>query len=158
MSSDPFEDPATATPMPYPDLVGSLLLFFVLSYEEHIPTAFTEPGKKSPAVRANVIIIDGPKAGQRMAEVLVFPKKLQAQLRPRLGKMVLGRLAIGEARKGQNAPWELEPATPQDKAAAQQAIAAHTGQAPAPGSSYEAPAQPPTPAPAAAPSSGEPPF
>lgn len=140
--ADPFEDPVTATPLPYSELQGSLLLFRVLSYEEHVPTSFTEPGTKSPAIRANVTALDGPRAGENYVEVLVFPKKLQAQLRGRVGKMVLGRLGQGEARKGQNAPWELIAATPQDKAKAMAATAADPG----------APASP------APPSAGEPPF
>lgn len=137
---DPFDDPATATPMPYQELVGSLLLFDVLSYEDNVPTSFTPPGEKSPAVRANVTVVDGPQAGHRYIEALVFPKKLQAQLRPRVGRMVLGRLTQGEARKGQNPPWELSPATPQDKARAS-ALVSGSGSAPA-----------------GAPAPGEPPF
>ena len=142
--SDPFEDPITATPLPYSELQGTLLLFRVLSYEENVPTAYSEPGKPSPAIRANVTALDGPHAGENYVEVLVFPKKLQAQLRGRVGKMVLGRLGQGEARKGQNAPWELIAATPQDK---QMAMAATVGEPHSSGS-----------APASAPASGEPPF
>ena len=47
--TDPFEDPVTATPLPYSELQGTLLLFRVLSYEENVPTAYSEPGKPSPA-------------------------------------------------------------------------------------------------------------
>jgi hypothetical protein len=119
---DPFEDPVTATPLPYTELQGSLLLFRVLSYEEHVPTSYTIAGERSPAIRANVTVLDGTLAGENYVEVLVFPKKLQAQLRARVGKMVLGRLGQGEARKGQNAPWELIAATPQDKALAMRAV------------------------------------
>jgi hypothetical protein len=144
--SDPFEDPVTATPLPYSELQGALLLFRVLSYEEHVPTSFTVAGEKSPAIRANVTALDGSHAGENYIEVLVFPKKLQAQLRARVGKMVLGRLGQGEARKGQNAPWELIAATPQDKALAMAA----TADSPASGVGTGQPSGPT--------SSGEPPF
>lgn len=145
--SDPFEDPASATPMPYQELNGYLLLFEVLSYEPHVPTVHTPPGEKSPAVRADVTVIDGPQAGNRLSDVLVFPKMLQAQLRPRIGKMVLGRLGQGEARKGQNAPWSLFPATPDDKRRAESALTAR--QSASIGGAAQA---------GAAPSAGEPPF
>lgn len=141
--ADPFEDPVTATPLPYSELQGALLLFSVLSYEPHVPTSFTEPGKQSPAIRANVRVLDGPKSGESYIEVLVFPKKLQAQLRPRVGKMVLGRLGQGEARKGQNAPWELLAATAEEKQRAMAAASTEPG-----GGEQRTPA----------PSSGEPPF
>lgn len=139
--TDPFDDPITATPLPYTELLGSLLVFHVLSYEEHIPTSYTEPGKRSPAVRASVTVIDGPHGGETFPEVLVFPKMLQAQLRPRVGRMILGRLGQGEAKKGQNAPWVLTAASAADKQKAMAATAAE-------------PASPAT-APA---SGGEPPF
>lgn len=99
---------------------GSLLLFKVVFLEEHIPTAVTKPGEKSPAVRADVTVLDGPQAGKEYADALVFPKVLQAQLRSRVGQLVLGRLGRGEAKAGQSAPWKLEPATEADQQVAQQ--------------------------------------
>ena len=105
--------------MPYSDLKGHLLLFNVLSHEPHVPTQFTPPGELSPAMRADVTVIDGPMAGTKFNDALIFPKKLQAQLRSRVGKMVLGRLGLGQAKAGQNAPWTLDPATPEDRAKAQ---------------------------------------
>lgn len=139
-----FEDPATATPMPYNDLSGSLLLFDVLSFEDNVPTKFSEPGEKSPAIRADVLVIDGPQAGTRLTEVLVFPKMLQAQLRPRVGKKVLGRLGQGAAQAGKNPPWELNPATMEDRSKAE-ALLARTAASPAPASGIT-------------PSTGQPPF
>lgn len=140
--SDPFADPSEADFMPYNDLIGSLLLFTVLSFEEHIPTQFTEPGEKSPAVRANVHVIDGKLAGTKLREVLIFPARLRAQLRPRIGQMVLGRLGHGTAKPGRNAPWELTAANADDKAKAQQMLnqptdPAPTGQQQQPGSSWQ---------------------
>lgn len=152
--ADPFDDPVSATPIPYSELHGALLLFRVLSYEEHIPTSYTEPGKRSPAVRANVTVIDGPHAGHEYPEVLVFPKMLQAQLRPRVGRMVLGRLGQGEAKKGQNAPWELTAASADDKA---KVAALLTGD-PGPSSGVGSGTQPSAAAAPGSSLSGEPPF
>ena len=118
MTNSPFEDPATSSNIEYQPLLGSLLMFEVIAHEEHIQTVFTPPGQKNPAVRVNMSVIDGPQAGKQFDDGLIFPKRLQAQLRPQVGKVVLGRLAQGEAKAGQNRPWLLQAATEEDKAKA----------------------------------------
>lgn len=99
---------------------GALLLIEVIGYEEHVPTVHTLPGEKTPAVRANINVLDGRMAGEKTRDTLVFPKVLQGQLRSNIGKLVLGRLRQGEAKNNKNPAWELTPATPQDTATAQQ--------------------------------------
>jgi hypothetical protein len=118
MSTDPFEDPASSVSIEYPPLLGALLMFEVLYYEDHLPTRFTEPGEKNPAVRVNLTVVDGPKAGEVFTDTVIFPKQLIGQLRSRIGKRVLGRLAQGDAQAGKSRPWILNPATDADKQAA----------------------------------------
>lgn len=97
-------------------LVGSLLVFQVTEALEHVQTSFTEPGERTPAVRAAVHVLDGPHVGLVRNDALVFPKVLQGQLKKEVGgKPVLGRLTRGQALKpGQSAPYMLDAATPAD--------------------------------------------
>jgi hypothetical protein len=121
-----FADPAAPTGIEFKDHQGALLMFEVLGVEDHVPTSVTKPGEKSPAVRANVTVLDGTNAGGVFDDALVFPKVLQGQLRSRVGQLVLGRLTLGLAKPGQSAPWKLEPATDQDKAKAEEYLRTKT--------------------------------
>lgn len=107
-------------------LHGSLLLIDVLAVEEHVPTVHTKPGEKSPAVRANVTVLDGDQANQTFDDTLIFPKILQSQVRAKVGEKVLGRLGQGTAKPGQSAPWQLDPATEPDVAKAEAWVAANS--------------------------------
>lgn len=96
------------------EYVGQLLLITPKSVEEDVPTSFGE----ADAVRADVVILDGDSddVGEEHAEVLIFQRVLQGQLRPAIGKnMVLGRLTTGTAKKGQDAPYLLDDPTDKDK-------------------------------------------
>jgi hypothetical protein len=146
MTSSPFADPASPQAIDYQELSGSLLMVEVLGYESGIKTAYTPPGETQNAVRANITVLDGRQAGKVYEDSLVFPKMLIGQLRPRVGRMVLGRLGLGEAKPGMTAPWRLDAATEQDRQRAQAALSSASSSAPGPG-----PSSPPT-------TPSEPPF
>lgn len=110
-------------------LHGALLLIDVLAVEDHVPTVHTKPGEKSPAVRANVTVLDGDQANETFEDTLIFPKILQSQVRARVGQKVLGRLTQGQAKPGQSAPWQLAEATQADITVAEAWVAANTGPA-----------------------------
>lgn len=118
-STDEFAAPASSTGIKWEDLKGALLLFEVHSVETGIKTAFGE----TDAVRADVAVLDGTQAGQTYNDTLVFPKVLLSQVRPSVGKKVLGRLGQGSAKPGQSAPWMLQDATEDDKAVARAYVA-----------------------------------
>jgi hypothetical protein len=103
----------------YQALKGALLLIDVLEVSEHVPTVHTKPGEKSPAIRANVDVIDGPGAPDTYPDTLIFPKVLQSQLRTQVGAKVLGRLTQGNAKAGQSPPWLLDAASAEDTAKAE---------------------------------------
>lgn len=103
----------------FKDYNGALLLIDVLGVEDHVPTVHTKPGEKSPAVRANVVVLDGPQAGTKYDDTLIFPKILQSQTKTHVGEKVLGRLGQGTAKPGQSAPWQLAEASAEDVAKAQ---------------------------------------
>lgn len=98
---------------------GALIIVEPLSFESGIQTSFGV----ADAVKANVVVIDGPGAGEKYDETLVFPKLLAAQLKNQIGQRVLGRLGQGTAKPGQSAPWILSEASADDIAKAEAWVA-----------------------------------
>lgn len=135
--TDPFADPGSSVSVDWSEHAGSLLLLTVHGMEHGIQTVHGT----TDAVRADVVVLDGSKRGDEYVDALVFPKMLQSQLRSRVGQKVLGRLGQGEAKRGQSAPWLLNPATDADKQAGREYLSGAMAQ----------PSQPQQ-------SSGEPPF
>lgn len=114
--TDPFAAPAApSSGIDFKEYNGALLLITVTGVEDHVPTVHTKPGEKSPAVKADVAVLDGPGKGEEFPDTLIFPKVLQSQLNRRVGQKVLGRLGQGVAKPGQSAPWVLSEATDADK-------------------------------------------
>lgn len=101
--------------------VGSLCLIAV---NEYLPSMTTAMGT-SPAVRAEVAVIDGPGAGARYPDALFFGKKIVPQLKSSVGATVLGRIVHGQAKAGQSAPYQLDKAAPGDAEKANSYVAAY---------------------------------
>lgn len=100
---------------------GSLLLVDVLAQEHGVQTVH---GPADP-VRANVAVIDGPGAGEKFDDTLIFPKVLIGQTKGKVGEKVLGRLGQGAAKPGQSAPWQLDAASADDITKAEAWVAAN---------------------------------
>lgn len=118
-STDEFSGPASAVGINWADLKGTLLLFTVKAVETDVQTSF---GMANP-VRADVVVLDGPDAGEAFDDTLVFPKALIGQLKSKVGGKVLGRLGQGAAKPGQSPPWLLSDATDEDKKVAREWLA-----------------------------------
>jgi hypothetical protein len=116
--TDPFDNPGTASGIDYADYNGRLLLITPLTSEKDINTVI---GVKD-AVRANVVVLDGPGAPEELKDVLIFPRVLQGQIRANVGtgRSNLGRLGQGEKKPGQSPPWKLADPTEADKTLARQ--------------------------------------
>lgn len=125
--TDPFADPASATGVQWEDLNGALLLISPHKLEEDVNTSF---GAKD-AIRADVVALDGPHAGEENIDVLIFPSVLIGQLRSQIGKKVIGRLGQGNAKPGQKPPWKLTEATAADRQVGMAWLSSHTLAAPA---------------------------
>lgn len=148
--TDQFSNPASSAGIEWTAVNGHLLLVSPHSQEHGIVTAYGP----ADAVRADITDLDAvdPNTGLPFVyeDILVFPKVLQSQLRPKFGGKVLGRLGQGAAKQGQDPPWTLADFTPQD---AQRATAylAHIAtlamRAPAADPWASAPAAPPQQAP-----------
>jgi hypothetical protein len=111
-AKDPFAAPgAPGGGIDWKGLDGRLLLITARGIEPNVRTSLGE----KDAIRADVIELDGPDAGTEHVETLIFPRVLQAQLKTKIDKLVIGRLGQGTAKPGQNAPWLLNEATDADK-------------------------------------------
>ncbi|MEU8186044.1 hypothetical protein [Micromonospora carbonacea] len=117
--TDLFDAPATGAKIT--SFENCLLLITPTGTQDGINTAFGP----ADATVVDLVVLDGPSAGQEHPGVLVFQKALQGQLRPKVGtgRMVLGRLGRGVAKPGQSAPWILGDPTEQDKQAARTHLA-----------------------------------
>lgn len=108
MSTDQqFSAPASTSGIEWKTALGHLLLVSPLSVEEKVNTSLGE----KDAIRADIVDLD---QGETYTDVLVFPRVLQGQLRPKIGGKVLGRLGQGAAKPGQSAPWVLQDFSPDD--------------------------------------------
>lgn len=120
--TDPFDNPAApGAGIKYEDLENRLLLITSHVQEKAIPTEFGD----NDAIRADVVVLDGPTAGEEISDTLLFPRVLQGQLRPNIGtgRKNLGRLGKGVKKPGKNAPWLLTDPTDADKAIARAYLA-----------------------------------
>lgn len=130
--SDEFGKPAASEGLSWETLNGALLLFEVTGQEQGVQTDF---GPKDPIV-VNVAVLDGPNKGAEYDGSFVFPKVLISQLKPNMGRKVLGRLGQGQAKKGQKPPWKLTAATAEDTEVGKRYLAYKASQGvatPAPG-------------------------
>ena len=117
-----FNDPSNSDILPLDDLLGSLLLLTVYEETDEINTVH---GPQT-AIRADVVVLDGAKRGDKFGDTLIFPRVLKSQLRRSAGgMMVVGRLRQGDKKPGQSPPWTLVAATPEEKSIAQSFIDAH---------------------------------
>ncbi len=108
--ADPFGTAASSTGIEWTDVNGEAIIIWPLAVEKDIPTVHGD----SDAVRANVAVLTGERAGTTYNDILIFPRVLQSQTKSKVGEMLLHRLGQGEAKKGQSAPWILVDRKPGD--------------------------------------------
>lgn len=124
MTNDPFDSPASSSGVQWEGLNGRLLMIKPLAQEKDIPTVHGN----TDAVRAHIVVVDAPGGAVEYRDTLIFPKVLQANVRPNIGssKFTLGRLGQGAKKTGQSAPWVLIAATDEDKRTAAEYLASGT--------------------------------
>jgi hypothetical protein len=140
-TDDILTGPGSASQVDWKALYLHLLVIFPYSVE----SVATQFGQKN-AVRADIYDVD---TGLPLLDALIFPAKLAGQTQGcEPGKAVVGRLTLGEAKGGQNAPWMLEDPTEADFTRARAYLAARPPR-PVPTSTLRqpaaTPAQQPTP-------------
>lgn len=122
--SDQFDGPGSSSGVVWADLENRLLLITPHEKDVVINTSYGE----STAVRADVVVLDGPDSPEEHLDTLVFPRVLQGQIKSNAGtgRMNLGRLGKGIAKPGQSAPWMLGDPTDADKSVARAYLAKAT--------------------------------
>lgn len=123
-----FAQPASSTGFDLKENEGALLMITPTDFKEDISTSYGT----SSAVEATVVVLDGPNAGDKIDDALLFPKVLQGQLKKYIGtgQVALGRLGKGVAKPGQSAPWMLQNYTQEDVQVAQNWITQNTSDSP----------------------------
>lgn len=104
------------------DLLGELVLFTPTEYVEEVKTDF---GTKD-AVTTDLVVLS--QGGTEYTDAMIFQGSLIGQLKRKIpgGRKLLGVIAKGEAKKGQNAPYILEAPTDEQKQMARDFLAGRT--------------------------------
>lgn len=87
------------------DLLGELVLFAPSEYVEEVQTDF---GTKD-AVTTDLVVLTAEDGPTEYTDVMIFQGSLIGALKRKIptGRKLLGVIAKGEAKKGQNAPYIL---------------------------------------------------
>lgn len=121
--ADPFDMPSgPGSGDKITDFEGHLLLVTPREVMHEMQTSIG----KTDAVRADVVVIDGPEGVYESDGVLVFQQALRRDLLRIIegpSTMLLGRLGKGEAKAGKSAPYIFEQPTDDDKALARKFLA-----------------------------------
>lgn len=93
------------------DILGHLLIIWVIDYIEHSPTRFTQANKFSDVIVVDVVDLDLPDErgfqGLLARKVWWRQSRLIASLKQNIGKRQLCQMTKGTASSGFNAPFEL---------------------------------------------------
>ena len=103
------------------DLLGELVLFTPTEYVEEVSTDF---GTKD-AVMADLVVLTAEGGPVEYDDTMIFQGSLIGQLKRKIpgGRKLLGVIAKGEAKKGQNAPYILSAPTDDQKQMARDFLA-----------------------------------
>lgn len=101
-----FSDPSTGDRCAPADVIGHLLIIKPTEHRTGVLTANYGP---KDAIQVDVADLDDPtQPGKVFRDNLWFNGVLIGSLRGHLGELVLGRMAQGQAKPGQSAPYVLE--------------------------------------------------
>lgn len=103
-----FNQPGTASgdKLDLDQLTGRLLLIYPKE-QKTVPTQAFGP---KDALVADIVVLDGPAAGEELRDAFIFPGYMIGQLKQYIGNPnpALGRVAKGQGKPGQQAPWVLD--------------------------------------------------
>lgn len=112
---DPFDSASGVSGERMANLVGELLLITPLDF---IPEFSTSVGK-TDTVRVDLVILSGERFGEELPGMLVFQQALVRDLKNSLKKdsqYFLARLALGNKKPGQSAPYIFQQLEDADRA------------------------------------------
>lgn len=124
-NDDAFDSPASGN-FKAKDYPGRLLL---ITPKEYLTAVKTVNGDKD-AVDGEVVVIDetDPTQSEVIDNGRLFGGQLIAATKPKIGRMVLGRLTQGVAKPGQKPPWLLNDPTEDDRVKARAFLATRAPQ------------------------------
>lgn len=128
--TDPFADPSEGDffgKQAKASVEGALLAFEVKEYNPNKPTINSRPDKPTPMVVASVYVLDGENKGKSWENSEIYGGVV-AQLKDRVGSFVLGRWVRGKPNPKfpDNAPWSIQKATAEERAAGMAWYQQHT--------------------------------
>jgi hypothetical protein len=91
-------------------LEGHLLVIYVLGHIPFVQTKFTVPGKLSDAIQVDVVDLDDKDesgAPGKVYRTCNWMGAIIGNLRPMIGRKVLGTIGKGVGKPGMNAPWNV---------------------------------------------------
>lgn len=112
-----FDEPGSADQFSIKDHVGDLVLVAVNGFTPQFPTAF---GVRD-TIRCKIAVVesrDPNKTDTVYGDAMIFGSKIVPQLKGSMNRVVLGRVALGTAKPGQNAPYQLDKFSQDDAATA----------------------------------------
>jgi hypothetical protein len=110
----PLSKPAQGSGIKLADHIGELIVFIGCKLEKDVNTTFGV----SNAARVDIAVtLDGDDAGAVFFDSLLFNKTIVPALTQADSDIVVGRLALGAAKAGQNAPYILSEPTDEEVAA-----------------------------------------
>ena len=125
-AGDPFSAPAGISDVKITEFLGELLL---VKPTEVIEEMDTEIGTAKDVVRADFVVLTGDAEGKQVEDALVFQVALKRALLKVLdgaNPYLLGRLGLGNKKKGKNAPFIFEKPDDDDMDVARAWLAANT--------------------------------
>lgn len=122
MAKDEFDSAAPYVAIK--DLVGELVLFTPTEYVEKVKTDFGE----KDAVLTNLVVLTAEGGPSEYEDQMIYQGSLIGALKRKIpgNRKLLGVLAIGEAKKGQNAPYILTAPDDAQKQMARDFLAGRT--------------------------------
>lgn len=103
------------------ELLGELVLFTPTEYVEEFQTEF----RMQDAVVTDLVVLSAENGPAEYSDVMIFQGSLIGALKRKIptGRKLLGVVAKGEAKKGQNAPYILTAPTDEQKELASRYLA-----------------------------------
>ncbi len=119
MDTDPFSDPATGGNLdPFRNLHVIIKPESCIRKPSKFPTS--APDGKVDTITATVIAVDGEDPGMTV-QTVIYSGSLTPQLKPKVGKTIIGKLLKKDFGKGEG--WTLEAVGPEVREAGKKVLA-----------------------------------
>lgn len=105
-----FAEPSASDRLSPRDVLGHLLIIRPEEYLKNVQTKFSKTAEGSDCIKLDVVDLD-EQGGTPYYGALWFQGKLIGAMKGAVGQILLGRVKLGLAQPGMNAPFEFESCT-----------------------------------------------